>query len=216
MATHSRTSSQAQSPFDPRDLGPQLPTTTPVKLGEVSLERVTCLLLGLLSQVKNIEQKLEEVKEAGIKTQTNVKNISQTVDVVKDGLRSLQPHGPRTPETKPPVVEAMPRPLPKTAPIGLVSGPSFWPEQPKGLPTFAHPQPQRVLPLQVPSPPPSLRLQSPIGTAAPPPLAPVAAYPAPVKVDHPNAYTGKIGSKAKQWLTQMLAWTCLNLQMFLS
>ncbi|QRW15582.1 Retrotransposable element Tf2 protein [Rhizoctonia solani] len=40
------------------------------------------------------------------------------------------------------------------------------------------------------------------------------AYPAPVKVDHPNAYTGKIGSKAKQWLTWMLAWTRLNSRMF--
>ncbi|GAB1521164.1 hypothetical protein RhiTH_004255 [Rhizoctonia solani] len=158
------------SPFNPRDLGPQLPTTTPVKLGEVSFEQVTRLLLGLLSQVKNIKQKLEEVKEAGIKTRTNVKNISQTVNVVKDGLRSLQLHGPRTPETKPPAVEATPRPLPKTEPIGLVT--------------------------------------------APPPPAPVAAYPAPVKVGHPNAYTGKIGSKAKQWLTRMLAWTRLNSQMF--
>ncbi|QRW25735.1 Retrotransposon-derived protein PEG10 [Rhizoctonia solani] len=60
----------------------------------------------------------------------------------------------------------------------------------------------------------TLRLQSPIGAPAPLPLAPVAAYPALVKVDHPDAYTGKIGSKAKQWLTRMLAWTRLNLQMF--
>ncbi|QRW23021.1 Retrotransposable element Tf2 protein [Rhizoctonia solani] len=190
MATRSQT-----------DLGPQLPTTAPIKLGEVSLEQVTCLLLGLLSQVKNIEQKLKEVKEAGIKTQTNIKNISQTLQ------------GPRTPEAKPPVVEATPRPLPKAKPIGLVSGSSFWPKQPKGLPTFAQPAP-RTLPPQVPSPPPSLRLQSPIGTAAPPPPAPVAAYPTPVKVDHPDAYTGKIGSEAKQWLTRMLAWTRLNLRMF--
>ncbi|QRW18004.1 Retrotransposon gag protein [Rhizoctonia solani] len=146
-------------------------TTPLVEIGEVSLEQITCLLLGLLGQVKNLEQKLEEVKEVGIKTQTNVKNISQTVDVVKDGLKSLQLHGPRTPETKPPVVEATPRPLPKTKPIGLV-------------------------------------------TPAPPPPAPIAAYPALVKVDHPDAYTGKIGSEAKQWLTRMLAWTHLNLRMF--
>ncbi|QRW25662.1 Retrotransposable element Tf2 protein [Rhizoctonia solani] len=177
-------------------LGPQLLTTTPIKLGEVSLEQVTCLLLGLLSQVENIERKLEEVKEAGIKTQTNIKNISQT--------------GPRTPETKALVVEATPRPLPKIEPIGLVSGPSFWPKQPKGLPIFAQPAP-RTLPLQVPSPPPSLCLQSPIRAPALPPPAPAAAYPAPVK---DNAYTGKIGSKAKQWLTRMLAWTRLNLWMF--
>ncbi|QRW20499.1 Retrotransposon gag protein [Rhizoctonia solani] len=178
MATRSWTSSRAQSPFNPRDLGPQLPSATPIELGEVSLERVTRLLLGLLSQVENLERKLKEVKETGIETQTNVKNISQTVDVVKDGLRSLQLHGPRTPEeTKPPVVEATPRPLHKTEPIGL---------PPKG-----------------PYPP-----------SAPLPPAPVAAYPAPVKVDHPDAYTGKIGSEAKQWLTRMLAWTRLNARMF--
>ncbi|KAF8749094.1 hypothetical protein RHS01_10354 [Rhizoctonia solani] len=84
----------------------------------------------------------------------------------------------------------------------------------KRLPTFAQPTPVQAVPPRVPSPPLSLRLQSPIGTATPPPLAPVAAYPTLVKVDHPNAYTGKIGSKAKQWLTWMLAWTRLNLQMF--
>ncbi|QRW17418.1 hypothetical protein RhiXN_05420 [Rhizoctonia solani] len=214
MATRSWTSSQAQSPFNPRDLGPQLPSTAPIELGEVSLEQVTRLLLGLLSQVENLEQKLEEVKETGIETQTNVENISQTVNVVKDGLQSLQLHGPRTPEAKPPVVEATPRPLPKTEPIGLVSGPSFWPKQPKGLPSFAQPAPQRAIPPRVPSPPLSLRLQSPIGASAPPPPAPAVTYPAPVKVDHPDAYTGKIGSEAKQWLTRMLAWTRLNSRMF--
>ncbi|KAF8749941.1 hypothetical protein RHS01_09716 [Rhizoctonia solani] len=111
-------------------------------------------------------------------------------------------------------MEATPRPLPKVNPIGLTSWVSFWPKPSKGLPAFAQPIPVQAVPLQVPSPPPSLRLQSPIGTAAPPPPAPVAAYPAPVKVDHPNAYTGKIGSKAKQWLTRMLAWTRLNSCMF--
>ncbi|QRW21780.1 Retrotransposon-derived protein PEG10 [Rhizoctonia solani] len=48
----------------------------------------------------------------------------------------------------------------------------------------------------------------------PQPAAPVAAYQAPVKVDHPDAYTGKIGNKARQWLTRMLAWVRLNQQMF--
>ncbi|GAB1527207.1 hypothetical protein RhiTH_010382 [Rhizoctonia solani] len=195
MATRSRTSSRAQSPFDPRDLGPRLPSTAPIKLGEVSLERVTHLLLGLLSQVENLERKLEEVKETGIETQTNVENISQTVN-------------------DPPVVEATPRPLQKIEPIGLVSGPSFWPKQPKGLPSFAQPAPQRTIPPQVPSHLPSPRLRSPIGASAPPPPAPAVTYPAPVKVDHPDAYTGKIGSEAKQWLTRMLAWTRLNLRMF--
>ncbi|KAF8748637.1 hypothetical protein RHS01_10686 [Rhizoctonia solani] len=179
MATRPRTSSRAQSPFNPRDLGPRLPSATPIKLGEVSLERVTRLLLGLLSQVENLERKLEEVKETGIETRTNVENISQTVDVVKDGLQTLQLHGPRTPEeAKPPVVEATPRPLHKIEPIGSVSGPSFWPEQPKGLPGFAQPAPQRAIPPRVSSPPPSPRLRSPIGVPAPPAPAPAVTYPA--------------------------------------
>ncbi|KAF8691634.1 Reverse transcriptase-rnase h-integrase, partial [Rhizoctonia solani] len=166
---------------------PQLLPTTSVKYGKVSLEQVTQLLLGLLGQVKRLEQEIAEIKEAGVKTRTNVKNISQTVDVVKDGLKSLQLQGPRTPEgPKPKAVEETPRPLPKAKPIGLA----------------------------IPSPPLSPRLQSPIGAPAPLPPAPAAHYPAPVKVDHPNAYTGKIGSKAKQWLTRMLAWTHLNLRMF--
>ncbi|QRW22528.1 Retrotransposon gag protein [Rhizoctonia solani] len=194
---------------------PSLLPTTSVEYGKVSLEQVTWLLLGLLGQVKCLEQEIAKIKEAGIETRTNVENISQTVDVVKDGLKSLQSHGPRTPKgPQAKVVEETPRPLPKAKPIGLASGAPFWSEAPKVLSSLAQPTPRRVAPPQVPSPPPSLRLQSPIGAAAPPPPAPVAAYPAPVKVDHPDAYTGKIGSKAKQWLTWMLAWTRLNLRMF--
>ncbi|GAB1528093.1 hypothetical protein RhiTH_011284 [Rhizoctonia solani] len=215
MATRSRPPSRTRSPIDQGDLEPFLPTAAPVELGEISLERVTRLLLGLLGQVKRLEQEVGEIKEAGIETRTNVKNISQAVDVVKDGLRSLQLHGPWTPEdTKPPAVEATPRPLSKVDPVGSTSRVSFWPKSSKGLPAFAQPTPVRAVPPRVPSPPPSPRLRSPIGTAAPPPPAPVAAYPAPVKVDHPDAYTGKIGSKAKQWLTRMLAWTRLNSRMF--
>ncbi|KAF8748839.1 hypothetical protein RHS01_10520 [Rhizoctonia solani] len=150
-------------------------TSPYVKLGEVSLKQITSLLLGLLGQVKNLERKVEEVQEAGVKACTNLENISQAVNTVKDGLKSLQLHGPQTPEdTKPPAVEATPRPLPKVNPIGLTSWVSFWPKPSKGLPAFAQPIPVQAVPLQVPSPPPSLRLQSPIGTAAPPPPAPVA------------------------------------------
>ncbi|KAF8750871.1 Retrotransposon gag protein [Rhizoctonia solani] len=168
-----------------------------------------------LLQVKRLEWEIMEIKEAGVETQTNIKNISQTINVVKDGLKSLQPHGPRTPEdTKPLVVEATPRPLSKANPVGLTSQVSFWPKSSRGLPAFAQPTPVQAVPLQVPSSPPSLHLQSPIGHPAPPPLAPVATYPAPVKVDHPDAYTGKVGSKAKQWLTRILAWTRLDSQMF--
>ncbi|GAB1521780.1 hypothetical protein RhiTH_004877 [Rhizoctonia solani] len=215
MATRSGPPSQTRSPINQGELGPHFPTAPYVKLGEVSLKQITSLLLGLLGQVKNLKQKVEEVQEAGVEACTNLENILQTVDAVKDGLKSLQLHGPRTPEdTKPPVVEATPRPLSKANPIGSTSWVSFWPKPSRGLPIFAQPTAVQAIPPQVPSPPPSPCLQSPIGTAAPPPPAPVAAYPAPVKVDHPNAYTGKIGSKAKQWLTRMLAWTRLNLQMF--
>ncbi|GAB1517048.1 hypothetical protein RhiTH_000091 [Rhizoctonia solani] len=162
-----------------------------------------------------LEQEIAKIKEAGVETRTNIENISQTVDVVKDGLKSLQLQGPRTPEgPQPKAVEETPCPLPKAKSIGLVSGVPFWSEASRAPPSLAQPTPRRAAPLQVPSPPPSPRLQSPIGTAAPPPPAPVATYPTPVKVDHPNAYTGKIGSKAKQWLTQMLAWTRLNSRMF--
>ncbi|QRW20619.1 Retrotransposable element Tf2 protein [Rhizoctonia solani] len=35
-----------------------------------------------------------------------------------------------------------------------------------------------------------------------------------VKVDHPDAFKGKIGLEAKQWLTQMLAWVHLNQRQF--
>ncbi|KAF8757246.1 hypothetical protein RHS01_04178 [Rhizoctonia solani] len=107
-------------------MGPFLLSATAVKIGEVSLERITRLLLGLLGQVERLERELTEIKEAGIKTHTNVKNISQTIDVVKDGLKSLQPHGPRTPEdTKPLVVEATPRPYQRPTLLDqLVGSPS--------------------------------------------------------------------------------------------
>ncbi|KAF8754071.1 hypothetical protein RHS01_06471 [Rhizoctonia solani] len=173
-------------------MGPFLLSATAVKIGEVSLKRITHLLLGLLGQVERLEQEVTEIKEAGIETRTNVKNISQTVNVVKDGLKNLQLHGPRTPEdTKPLVMEATPRPLPKANPTGLVSWVSFWPKPPKGLPSFAQPTPVQAVPLQVPSPPISPHLQSPIGVPAPFPLAPATHYPAPVKVDHPTPTQAK-------------------------
>ncbi|QRW26198.1 hypothetical protein RhiXN_11859 [Rhizoctonia solani] len=93
MATCSRTASQAQSPFNQGYMESQILPTTSVKLGKVSLEHVTHLLLGLLGHVKRLEREIAEIKEAGVETCTNVENISQTVNVVKDGLRSLQLHG---------------------------------------------------------------------------------------------------------------------------
>ncbi|KAF8757142.1 Retrotransposon gag protein [Rhizoctonia solani] len=214
MATRSRLPSQARSPVNQGDMGPFLPPATPVELGEVSLKRITRLLLGLLGQVERLEWEIGEIKEAGIETRTNVKNISKLFDVVKDGLRSLQLKVPQHPKIQAPCCGSNATPLPKANPAGPSSRVSFWAEPSKGAPIFAQPTPIQAVPPQVPSPPLSPRLQSPIGVPAPPPLAPVAAYPALVKVDHPDAYTGKIGSEAKQWLTRMLAWTRLNAQMF--
>ncbi|KAF8753779.1 hypothetical protein RHS01_06730 [Rhizoctonia solani] len=150
---------------------------------EVSLERVTRLLLGLLGQVERLEREVGEIKEAGIETRTNVKNISQTVDVVKDGLRSLQLYGPRTPE------DTKPRRGSNTTPP-IKRAPHLCP---------AHSSPSSAP--ASPSPPPSPHLRSPIGAPAPPPPAPVAAYPAPVKVDHPDAYTGVKSPLKQQDLT---------------
>ncbi|KAF8754243.1 hypothetical protein RHS01_06467 [Rhizoctonia solani] len=96
---------------------------------------------------------MEEVREAGVKARTNLENISQAIDTVKDGLRSLQTYGPRTPEdTKPPAVEATPRPLSKVNPIGLTSWVSFWPKPSKGSPPLPNPLPYKQYPASPISP----------------------------------------------------------------
>ncbi|KAF8751516.1 hypothetical protein RHS01_08619 [Rhizoctonia solani] len=61
--------------------------------------------------------------------------------------------------------------------------------------------------------------RGPAPAAQGPPPAPVTApalppAPSTVKVDHPDAFKGKIGSEAKQWLTRMLAWVRLNQRQF--
>ncbi|KAF8747627.1 hypothetical protein RHS01_11313 [Rhizoctonia solani] len=127
---------------------------------------------------------------------------------VDQALTRIEARGgaPHTPEDrKPPAVEATPRPLSKTNPLPAPSAPLItWANPTRAPPTFAQPTPVRA-PRRVYTPPPPspIRLRSP---QVPQPAAPVAAYPTPVKVDHPDAYTGKIGSKARQWLTRMLAW----------
>ncbi|QRW24058.1 Transposon Ty3-G Gag-Pol polyprotein [Rhizoctonia solani] len=199
----------------PGELGPFLPPASP-ELGKVSLKRVIRLLWGLQSQVNRIERTLSEQTEISQEVRTNVKNISQTVNVVKDGLAQLQSaRGPHTPEEqKPPTVEETPRAAPKTEPIG------------KAQPFLGAPAPiistgaPRRDPLSLFNPYPSLSF--PLGPAPAsqgPPPAPIvtsAQPPAPstVKVDHPDAFKGKIGSEAKQWLTRMLAWVRLNQRQF--
>ncbi|KAF8748554.1 hypothetical protein RHS01_10770 [Rhizoctonia solani] len=142
--------------------------------------------------------------------------LGKTVDVVKDGLAQLQSaQGPHTPEEqKPPAVEETPRAAPKAKPIG------------KAQPFLGAPAPiistgaPRRNPLSLFNPYPSLSFPSgPAPTSQGPPPAPIvtlAQPPAPstVKVDHPDAFKGKIGSEAKQWLTQMLAWVRLNQRQF--
>ncbi|KAF8757307.1 hypothetical protein RHS01_04135 [Rhizoctonia solani] len=120
----------------------------------------------------------------------------------------VEPHTPE--DRKPPAIEATPRPLPKADPLPAPSAPSPGPTH-KSSPAFAQPMPVRapresILPstfAYLPPFPPSSQ-----------PAAPVAAYQAPVKVDHPDAFMGKIGNKARQWLTRMLAWVRLNQRMF--
>ncbi|KAF8748182.1 cysteine-rich RLK (RECEPTOR-like protein kinase) 8 [Rhizoctonia solani] len=116
-------------------------------------------------------------------------------------------------DRKPLAVEATPRPISKTDPLPAPSAPLIaWANPTKPPITFAQPTPVRAPPrVPTPTPPAPIRLQSPLASQ---PAAPVVAYQAPVKVDHPDAYTGKIGNESRQWLTRMMAWVRLNQRMF--
>ncbi|QRW18707.1 Retrotransposon-derived protein PEG10 [Rhizoctonia solani] len=110
---------------------------------------------------------------------------------------SLEPKGwspPYTRRPEAPSSQGHAQALPKTNPLPAPTNPR--PGPPAGY---------------TPPPPLPIRLRSP---QVPQPMAPVATYQTPVKVDHPDAYTRKIGNKARQWLTQMLAWVRLNQWMF--
>ncbi|KAF8667211.1 Retrotransposon gag protein [Rhizoctonia solani] len=148
--------------------------------------------------------------------QTNVKNILQTVNTVKDGPAQLQhSRGPHTPEEqKPPAVEETPRAVPKAKPIGKAQpflgapAPIISTGAPRRDPlSLFNPYPSSSFP-SGPAPAPQGPPPAPIVTLAQPPV------PSTVKVDHPDAFKGKIGSEAKQWLTHMLAWVCLNQRQF--
>ncbi|GAB1527740.1 hypothetical protein RhiTH_010928 [Rhizoctonia solani] len=215
MATRSRPPSRARSPIDQGELGPFLPPASP-ELGKVSLKRVIRLLWGLQSQVDRIERTLLEQVEISREVRTNIENVSQAVDVVKDGLARLQlPRGPHTPkEQKPPAVEETPRAAPKAKPLGkaqpFLGAPA--PIIPTGAPrrnplSLFNPYPSSSFP-SGPAPAPQGPPPAPIANQAQPPV------PSTVKVDHPDAFKGKIGSEAKQWLTRMLAWVRLNQRQF--
>ncbi|KAF8748460.1 Retrotransposon gag protein [Rhizoctonia solani] len=188
MATHSQSSACPLSPLNQGELGPTLPATTiestslkPKVYREISLSQAISLILGLQNQILWLEQELKETKEATKEAQDWMGAVDQALTCIK--ARGGAPH---TPETE---TSSMRPSLP-----GLTL---------QSSPTFAQPTPvwsprKAILPLHLclsNSVPPS-----------PQPVAPVATYQPLVKVDHPDTYTGKIGNKARQWLTRMLAW----------
>ncbi|QRW20386.1 Retrotransposable element Tf2 protein [Rhizoctonia solani] len=198
MATRSWSSARPQSPLDQGELGPTLPATAvesaslePKVYGEVSLSRAISLILGLQNQVLRLEQELEETKEAAKEAQDWMGAVDQALTRIE--ARGGAPHTPE--DRKPPAVKATPRPLPKTNTFPAPSAPLVaWANPTKAPPAFAQPTPVRAPPRGYTPPPPSpIRL---------------------LKVDHPDAYTGKIGNEARQWLTRMLAWVRLNQRMF--
>ncbi|QRW23799.1 Retrotransposable element Tf2 protein [Rhizoctonia solani] len=205
------------TPLDQGELGPSLPATAnepssslkPEVYGEISLGQAISLILGLQNQVLRLKRELKETKEA-------TKEARDWMGAVNQALTRIEARGgaPHTPEDrKPPAVEATPRPLSKTNPLPAPSAPLIaWANPTKAPLAFAQPTPVQAPPRGYTPPPPlPIRLRSP---QVPQPVAPVAAYQTPVKVDHPDAYTGKIGNKARQWLTRMLAWVRLNQWMF--
>ncbi|QRW24719.1 Retrotransposable element Tf2 protein [Rhizoctonia solani] len=216
MATRSRSTARPQSPLDQGELGPSLPATAdesgslePEVFGEISLSRAISLLLGLQNQVIRLERELKEIKEVNKEARDWMGAVDQTLTRIE--ANGPQPHTPE--DRKPPAIEATPRPLSKADPLPAPSAPLIaWANPTKPPITFAQPTPVRAPPrVQTPAPSLPIRLRSPV---APPPAAPVAAYQAPVKVDHPDAYTGKIGNESRQWLTRMMAWVRLNQRMF--
>ncbi|KAF8747922.1 hypothetical protein RHS01_11178 [Rhizoctonia solani] len=191
MATRSWPPSQTCSPVDQGQLEPLFPPASP-ELGKVSLKRVIRLLWGLQAQVDCIEWTLLEQAKVSQEVWTNVENISQTVDTVKDGLAQLHhSRGPHTPEEQKPL-----------RPHHLYRGPRRNP-----LSLF-NPYPCSSFPLGLAPAAPQGPPPAPIVPPAQPPV------PSTVKVDHPNAFKGKIGLEAKQWLTRMLAWVRLNQRQF--
>ncbi|KAF8697495.1 hypothetical protein RHS03_07768, partial [Rhizoctonia solani] len=214
MATRSRSTACPPSPLDQGELGPALPAAAdeprslkPEVYGEISLSRAISLLLGLQNQVIRLERELEEVKEVNKEARDWMGAVNQAITCIE--ARREAPHTPE--DRKPPAVEATPRPLSKTNPFPAPSAPLVaWANTTRAPPAFAQPTPVRAPPqVHTPPAPAPIRPQTLLQ-----PAAPIATYQPPVKVDHPDAYTGKIGNKARQWLTRMLAWVRLNQRMF--
>ncbi|KAF8751757.1 hypothetical protein RHS01_08424 [Rhizoctonia solani] len=179
-------------------LEPPFPPASP-ELGKVSLERVIRLLWGLQSQVDCIERTLLEQAK-----------VSQ-----EDGLAQLQhARGPHTPEEqKPPRLRKLPGLRLKPSLLARLN-PSLGP-QPPSSPQGSQAQPPLLIqPISL------LLLPFRTGSSSPGTSTSACHYPAQppvpstVKVDHPDAFKGKIGLEAKQWLTRMLAWVHLNQRQF--
>ncbi|KAF8753427.1 Retrotransposon gag protein [Rhizoctonia solani] len=195
MATRSRSTACPQSPLDQGELGPTLQATAdesgslePEVYGEISLSRAISLILGLQNQVIRLERELEEVKEVNKEAQDWMEQSTKPSLALRLGVE------PHTHQKTGNLRQLRPRPGPYPKPTLF---------QRLVRPSSPGLTPQKL--------PPSLPNQRP---SKPPAMVPVATYQAPVKVDHPDAYTGKIGNKARQWLTRMLAWVCLNQRMF--
>ncbi|KAF8754937.1 hypothetical protein RHS01_05742 [Rhizoctonia solani] len=134
------------------------------------------------------ERELEETKEATKEARDWMGAVDQALTCIK--ARGGAPHTPE--DWKPRQLRPRPGPYPK----------------PTLFQRLAHPSLPGPIPLELPL------LRTTNSRPGSPATAPVAAYSTPVKVDHPDAYTGKIGNKARQWLTRMLAWVRLNQRMF--
>ncbi|GAB1528469.1 hypothetical protein RhiTH_011663 [Rhizoctonia solani] len=121
------------------------------------------------TQVIQLEQELEETKEAAKEAQEWMGTINQALTCIE--ARGGAPHTPE--DWKPPAVEAMPRPLPKTDTAPAPSAPLIaWANPIKAPPTFAQPTPVQA-PLQGYTPPPPLPIQL-CSPQVPQPAAPVA------------------------------------------
>ncbi|KAF8752643.1 Retrotransposon gag protein [Rhizoctonia solani] len=193
---------------------PQLPPATSVEYGKVSLERVTQLLLGLLTKLSVLSKKLPRSRKQGSRPGPTSKISPKPLmlsRMASSPSSSKAPVHRKDPDPRQWKKRHAPYQKPSLLdwPVGSPSG-----QNPPGHPRACPANPKESCTPASPVSPSISASPIPIGAPAPPPPAPFAAYPAPVKVDHPDAYTGKIGSEAKQWLTRMLAWTRLNSCMF--
>ncbi|KAF8759760.1 hypothetical protein RHS01_02202 [Rhizoctonia solani] len=195
--------------WQPAPGAPLVPHPLSIKESWDLLFRQPLLSQQALNPSPPAERELEETKEVAKEAQDWMGAVNQALTCIE--ARGGAPHTPE--DRKPPAVKATPRPIPKTDPLPAPSAPLVaWANPTRAPPTFAQPTPVQAPPRGY-TPPLSLpiRLCSPQVSQ---PTAPVATYQPPVKVDHPDAYTRKIGNKACQWLTQMLAWVRLNQWMF--